>query len=344
MLAAVAFLVLLGQARGQVPNSVLVPGGSGTNVVEFVANLIRDSCLFSDDLQFLRRLAYVETRDGTDTKTYRPGYDGGIWQIDQDKFNQIKSSSTSSGLIGKVQSLFNIDWNTVQWSDLRKPLYSGLAAALYLSTITEPLPQGVENQGSYYKKYFRDDPHSPHNFYTASKQLESTTPANPASPASPSSCLNALSGSTAYLMLTPYTMTFSCPAGSVAYIPDTADRTRFVLCRANQPALFFQCFPHYIYSSDPNVHSCVRGNVVPPTTARPLVTAKPVLHPTMPDHSFNPCGNADRDRIFYHPHPSDVTKYYHCDEIGNAFLKDCPAGNHWHQEYLQCLPQGLQIG
>ncbi|XP_071096530.1 uncharacterized protein [Haliotis cracherodii] len=342
MFAAVAFLLLVGQAWSQVPDQVLVPGGTGSNAVEFVSNLIRDSCLFKDDLLFLRRLAYVASHDGTDANTYRAGYDGGIWQIDQDKFNQIKSSATSTDLIGKVRSLFNIDWSTVQWSDLRKPLYSGLAAALYLSTITESLPQGVENQGSFYKKYFRDDPHSPHNFYTASKQLDSRT--RSASSAAPVSCLDALSGRTAYLVLNPYTLTVSCPAGSVAYMPDTTDQTKFVLCRASLPTLFFQCLPHYIYSRDPNVNSCVRGEVVPPTTARPLVTEKPVPHPTMPDHSFNPCGNSDRDRIFYRAHPTDVHKYYHCDEVGNAFLKVCPDGKLWHQEYLQCLPQGLLIG
>jgi hypothetical protein len=27
---------------------------------------------------------------------------------------------------------FGIQWNNVQWSDLRKPLYSGLTAALFL--------------------------------------------------------------------------------------------------------------------------------------------------------------------------------------------------------------------
>lgn len=39
------------------------------------------SCLFNNDRLFLRRLAYVESRDGTDPKTYRQGYDGGIWQV-----------------------------------------------------------------------------------------------------------------------------------------------------------------------------------------------------------------------------------------------------------------------
>ncbi|KAL5503271.1 hypothetical protein EMCRGX_G010194 [Ephydatia muelleri] len=34
----------------------------------------------------LRRVAYVESKDGTESFTYRSGYDGGIWQIDQTAF------------------------------------------------------------------------------------------------------------------------------------------------------------------------------------------------------------------------------------------------------------------
>ena len=57
------------------------PGGNGAEVVETVVDLIRQSCLFADDKRFLRRLAYVQSTDGTDPKTYRPGFDGGIWQV-----------------------------------------------------------------------------------------------------------------------------------------------------------------------------------------------------------------------------------------------------------------------
>lgn len=53
----------------------------GRSVVESVVNLIGKSCIFNDDNLFVRRLAYVESHDGVDANTYRPGYDGGIWQV-----------------------------------------------------------------------------------------------------------------------------------------------------------------------------------------------------------------------------------------------------------------------
>jgi hypothetical protein len=46
-------------------------------VVDAVVNLIRESCLFADDKRFLVRLAYVQSHDGHDAKTFRNGYDGG---------------------------------------------------------------------------------------------------------------------------------------------------------------------------------------------------------------------------------------------------------------------------
>lgn len=39
------------------------------------------SCIFSDDRLFMRRLAYVETRDGTLYDTYSTSYNGGIWKV-----------------------------------------------------------------------------------------------------------------------------------------------------------------------------------------------------------------------------------------------------------------------
>ena len=57
------------------------PGAIGSEVVDAVVNLIRESCLFADDKRFLVRLAYVQSHDGHDAKTFRNGYYGGIWQV-----------------------------------------------------------------------------------------------------------------------------------------------------------------------------------------------------------------------------------------------------------------------
>ncbi|KAI1286275.1 hypothetical protein HDE_11133 [Halotydeus destructor] len=67
------------------------PRTSGRNVVEATVDKISTSRIFKDDKQLLRRLAFVHTTDGNEDKTYRPGYFGGIWQVDEDQF--LKDSS-----------------------------------------------------------------------------------------------------------------------------------------------------------------------------------------------------------------------------------------------------------
>ena len=57
------------------------PGTSGSDVVEAALDVIQEACIFDDDKLFFRRLAHVESKDGTDGKTYRSGYNGGIWQV-----------------------------------------------------------------------------------------------------------------------------------------------------------------------------------------------------------------------------------------------------------------------
>ncbi|XP_046567540.1 serine-rich adhesin for platelets-like [Haliotis rubra] len=161
---------LLGVALGQ--DQTRVPGASGEEVVEAVVSRIRESCTFSHDKLFLRRLAYVETHDGTDPKTYRPGYDGGIWQVDESKFNLTKASSKAGALLPKIKYVFGIDWSITRWEDLRQPMFSGLAAALYLASLTEDIPQGTQDQATFYFRHFRNDNQSMHDFSEGSKRLD----------------------------------------------------------------------------------------------------------------------------------------------------------------------------
>ena len=56
----------------------------------------------------------------------------------------------------EIQRVFEINWQTVTWADLRKPLYSALAARLFLSNIAESIPgsANVADQARYWKQYY----------------------------------------------------------------------------------------------------------------------------------------------------------------------------------------------
>lgn len=42
-----------------------------------------------------------------------------------------------------IKAKLAIDWTKTRWQDLRKPLYSGLAARLYLAKISAPIPAQI---------------------------------------------------------------------------------------------------------------------------------------------------------------------------------------------------------
>ena len=56
-----------------------------------------------------------------------------------------------------LRNKLGIDWSTVTWSDLRKPLYSAIAAALLLTLEGAPenVPAAVNKQAEYWLNHYR---------------------------------------------------------------------------------------------------------------------------------------------------------------------------------------------
>ena len=61
--------------------AIVTRNAQGVGVVDEIVQVILDSGIFPDDQCFLRRIALVESKFGTDPNTYRAGYFGGIWQV-----------------------------------------------------------------------------------------------------------------------------------------------------------------------------------------------------------------------------------------------------------------------
>ena len=111
MQTVAAFLccaALLGVAHSQV-DLTLVPEANGTVVVQACLAKITGANIFAADNQMLRRIAYVETRDGTDSDTYTPTNNGGIWQLSESKYMQTKGSS--SGAHSTSEQHQQLVWN-----------------------------------------------------------------------------------------------------------------------------------------------------------------------------------------------------------------------------------------
>lgn len=132
-LLLVAFLYYATLVNGEGTDITRHEKAAGSRVVEAVVGLIQQSSIFPSDNMLLRRVAYVESKDGTESFTYRSGYDGGIWQMDQTAFLGTMDVTSHPELRDKynmIASRLGIEWTSVLWSDLRKPLFSGLAARL----------------------------------------------------------------------------------------------------------------------------------------------------------------------------------------------------------------------
>jgi len=134
---------------------------TGTQVVETVVDRIGRSSIFDNDFGYIRRICWVETKDGADIeKTYRPGYHGGLWQVDEAAFNKTKDTFSYPILLEKydqIKSYFGIDWLCVKWVDLRMPLHCGLAAWLYMFTREEKIPLNIQEQADHWKRNYRPE-------------------------------------------------------------------------------------------------------------------------------------------------------------------------------------------
>ena len=63
-------LVLTDQSRAQSIDLITTPKQKGLLVVTSVVKLIQNSRIFPIDYNFLRRIAYVESKDGNDRNTF----------------------------------------------------------------------------------------------------------------------------------------------------------------------------------------------------------------------------------------------------------------------------------
>lgn len=154
-----AALVLLTAVNFAAGNNLLSQANAnGSAVVLEAVGAIQQSGVFGDDNEILRRIAYVETRDGT-----QPGdTGGGIWAVSESRFLQTQNLQANVRLPAKlkqIQAAFQIDWLQVQRRDLCEPLYSAIAArlVLYLAPRAIPPTNDLEAQARFWVQYYNPD-------------------------------------------------------------------------------------------------------------------------------------------------------------------------------------------
>lgn len=123
-------------------------------MVADVVEMINSLGIFPNDHKFLCRVAWVESKYGMAPGTYRPSYYGGIWQVDSIGYRETVIQQGLRKYWDRIKERLHIDWEKTSWSDLEKPLYSGLASRLFLARIPAPIPADLTAQAQYWKKYY----------------------------------------------------------------------------------------------------------------------------------------------------------------------------------------------
>ena len=139
----------------------------GADVVQAVISQIEVSGFFEDDHRILRRIAYVETKDGANIPPFR----GGIWALGRKKFEKVLNASVLAELRSETEEKWRFSWSKITWEeDLRYPFYSGLAARLYLwllenETARIPLARNISGQVNFWFTHY-------HSRYDAFNELD----------------------------------------------------------------------------------------------------------------------------------------------------------------------------
>ena len=149
MLVILLLSVICPHSFGQTDQTI-EQNATGRDVVWVVVKLIAQSQIFKPDNDFLERIAWVETRFG---KNQSKTNQGGIWNVDATKLKQTQLSSTSE-VLSSIKQKFNITWSLVTVIDLGKPLYSGLCARLWIKSKNDTIPDTIEGQAEYWRKFY----------------------------------------------------------------------------------------------------------------------------------------------------------------------------------------------
>ena len=155
-------------------DKTLKKGAKGTAVVTATVNKIRESGIFPDDYQFLRRMARVESNDG------QLNTSGGIWNIDeQPVWIKLQRFFGIPAKVKELQMRFKSDlgitWSTTfpTFQDLDTPLYSALAVLVYIQAQRRSVNESISHQADLWNTLFNTGATtlSPEDFITAATAL-----------------------------------------------------------------------------------------------------------------------------------------------------------------------------
>ena len=156
--------------------------GKGEKVVNDVLSFIEYTEIFDSDHQFMRRLAYVETRDGQNLRKDSSGQYG-IWAYNlRDNQTTVVNAlrfAASLNFSERVFKRFGINVTELDSRDVKKPLVSGVMARFYLFALNvtenKRIPVTVPEQATFWHEEYNSRPwRNEIHFVNRVQELEGT--------------------------------------------------------------------------------------------------------------------------------------------------------------------------
>ena len=155
--------------------SVCNDTGKGEKVVNDVLSFIEYTEIFDSDHQFMRRLAYVETRDGETSGQY------GIWAYNLRDYQTtvVNALRFAASFSERVFKRFGINVSEVDSRDVKKPLVSGVMTRFYLFALNvtenKSIPVTVPEQATFWHEEYNSRPRRNEiHFVNRVQELEGT--------------------------------------------------------------------------------------------------------------------------------------------------------------------------
>ena len=150
--------VVFSQCNTQSVDRTLEDGADGEDVVKATADKIRESGIFGDDHDFLRRMAKVESDNRRNVGM------GGIWRVDSGTFKDMddfilsqQETPETPTLQSQFEERFCFSWSANvtlrNYSAMDVPLYSALTVMVYLSLTGQIIPQNTEQQAELWTEH-----------------------------------------------------------------------------------------------------------------------------------------------------------------------------------------------
>lgn len=150
------FEVCLARKKLHIPYDVLSTDATGWKTIEKSSIVLKNAKIFPTDRHLMKRIALVEATLNRSTT------EGGLWNMPTRALYDVTQNRRKYGKPLKkihkaVRRKFGVTWSRMTPEQLRRPIYSLIAARMYLHMmLLNDIPRGAKAQGKVWSRYYHN--------------------------------------------------------------------------------------------------------------------------------------------------------------------------------------------